>query len=392
MAKISKKQGSNKTTTEPLSPTTLRKTVNIKISTPIDFSSYMQEEHKSRHETLKNDEKNIASIESFVTSIKKIGYGNVISVENKLIDRKNKLKLLKDQSDSVDYNSLVFSKVYQHASFEGEELTISKPYVRHYGINSEKVVNFKGQILCKELLHPVESLLFEKAIAYLTRQCSVSMYVKLNGKSYSSHVVLVDIFPRKEDNRDIYNNFIIEFDKERKESIVETHTVVLLKNTDKEVILIDPTQKSFSEFLNGSVIGNYTINIYEQRERIYSPKTKDKNIGSPRDCTDIAVKIAFELMEQQIACNNVETVIENALNQISNVDLPKGFKFFRPLQSSDHALRKAAKGFVDSINEKVLAVLDPTKINTLEEVQGVSHLIGECGIGQLDPSVVDTYF
>jgi hypothetical protein len=124
-------------------------------------------------------------------------------------------------------------------------------------------------------------------------------------------------------------------------------------------VLIDPSQKTYSENLQNILEKEHLVQdlILGSSEKVYgvagypSPNNKprytnDPNAPAPRDCVDIAVKIAFELNEQQkkpgVPLGDVET---NMLRQISNepkhaVHLMKmGKVIIRDLQSSNFETR-----------------------------------------------------
>lgn len=212
---------------------------------------------------------------------------------------------------------------------------------------------------------------------------------------------MVSFFPRRGN----------EFDKFLSESITvvvdantpteaETHTIALWKTGPEEITIIDPTDKTFSQFLREILEIKYqgikfrieNTNIEGVEGKIYKPKHHNFNkkqqelVNSlARDCTDIAVKIAFELNERQtnLEVDTVDLVLFGTIEQISNANLPKEIGLFSALQSSDFNIRKAAKELIDTdttTDSLILKTLDITKVTTLEEIQEVSTLCGALNI------------
>ncbi|MBL4705208.1 MAG: hypothetical protein JKY54_11855 [Flavobacteriales bacterium] len=171
------------------------------------------------------------------------------------------------------------------------------PRTIRYAINSSAVPELTGIYLDKEMLHPIEEALFGSAFVLLE-----NVRVEAgNEEQYLNNIVLVDFFVRDDD----------KIKKYKETEAPETHTVALWKKTNSEYILIDPSNTKFSTFLvpllnklnvmQGKKISELPI----EGGILYGPGKEPTGYSSPlqlqkpRDCTDIAVKIAFELNEQQ---------------------------------------------------------------------------------------------
>ena len=158
---------------------------------------------------------------------------------------------------------------------------------------------------------------------YILQQ-AINQLLESKGKT-----VLVDIFARE-------NGAI----KVLKDSIPETHTIVLYKNPpsiDKkhEILVIDPSNFLFSshlsnlngttkhELLNKITTIHKTLQIYKPISDYTGP-----NPDQYRDCIDIAVKIAFGLdreKDQAISLDNMkdsQTVKIISNNQTINKSMP----------------------------------------------------------------------
>jgi hypothetical protein len=212
--------------------------------------------------------------------------------------------------------------------------------------------------------------------------------IPVDTRPLAHNMVLIDIFPRK----DVGGTFFISLDS--KVSGPETHTVVLWKTKEHEITLIDPTNEKFSHFLVGQTInGCRIISGQDPESQIYSndPRNPKKE---PRDCTDIAVKIAFELDEcQQRTTTNVETVKRQVIDTISNQNIMS--TPWRNLaldtwdfHSSDYSTRHGYKIAVDKflkLPPTISTVIDFKKIKSTQDIDDITKLlVGEEGLLTMD--------
>lgn len=106
----------------------------------------------------------------------------------------------------------------------------------------------------------------------------------------------------------------------------------------------------------------YGVSIYPANNRVTGYSNYEDANPKPRDCIDIAVKIAFELNQQQRACNNFEQIRNNTKEQISNVKKNAlylnrfGEVVIRELQSSDYQVRSEAKNLLKEISDKFSSI------------------------------------
>lgn len=330
------------------------------------------------------------------------------------IDNKNEeLNLLNNYQDINDEFTW-FIKFYQPSplnmneplieSEQGLILDPSIPLIPYFGINAQnpKILN---QPLSHTELHSIEKYIFEEAIKYLETQCAADEYLRIRDQETSvlpNNIALVNFFPRLKDatqnnnkgnKAKIKEEYKIEREKDSDE--IHTHTIVLWKILDDKIMIIDPSNSSFSNFLkdilpaiilnrfefliegNGIGLKNPQINIIKTIYKI------DDNKGSiaKRDCSDIAVKIGFELNQKQ-ANFEIKTPAEclsQSIEQISiNTDkFPGGLKLFKPLQSSDLGVREEAKKLKDTVlglkiqNKSFLEELDLTRFDSCVEPQEI---------------------
>lgn len=267
-------------------------------------------------------------------------------------------------------------------------------------------------------MHPVEFSIFNKALDYLKDKIDAGTFLNIREPIEAlpkpNNVVLVSFFPRSgsESDKFLLNETKTIVADEKIPNEVEIHTIALWKTGPKEITIIDPTDRIFSQFLKKTLEETYHNVVFQIEDygieavdgKIYKPKhcSDKKLLEFARDCTDIAVKIAFELNEKQTdqSVKSIKAALVGAVEQISNTSLPKEIGLFKPLQSSDVDTRLSAKKLIDkaitvtqklieattddkakkSFDQFFLKALDITKITNLEEIQEVSNLIGTLNI------------
>ena len=303
------------------------------------------------------------------------------------------------QGDLIDKDGC-FLKVYQQDA-QNQLVTAAKPYVYHYGIDPEHAKCLVGHIIAQDFLHPIEELLLDASINRLKVSLDAEAFLSSNAanKPYAHIMVLIDIFVRK---LDIAGNMCIKHDgngiPDYGKGTPATHTVVLWKTKEKELTLIDPNNADFSNVLVGKVLAGYKIVAGQELTAKLLYSTNDKPAGyqnyqdspiTPRDCTDIAVKVAFELEEHQLTCVSIDAIKQQVVTQISNQEvlnsiLPDAFNT-RALQSSDHTVRVKSKKIVDDFlaasqsmkPDHLKKIIEVKQIKTLEDVEFVTQLLGE---------------
>jgi hypothetical protein len=193
-----------------------------------------------------------------------------------------------------------------------------------------------------KMLHPLEVLILQDAIDHL--------------KDLEKKTVLVDIFARNDDNS-------IRQEHDRP----ETHSVVLYKNQN-EIIVIDPSDPVFSRHLAYNNMrlfrdGDDPVDIVSPlKEKIYVPVKDHTGPGSDqfRDCTDVAVKLAFGLnkLEGDIVAGNIESL--DVVREVTNNEGIGKELFFdsreitaRFRQSSEDIIRSKISKLVKAINDQI---------------------------------------
>ena len=285
-------------------------------------------------------------------------------------------------------NLEAFEEVKQEELQPQVPITQGGPLVKRFGINPETVPGVVGYNITYDRLHYVEQEVFNLAIQELSDKSSAQAFqfqrtiknienITLKAafqilknkpltqiQEYPHNVVVVDIFAREQAK--------IKEDK----YLPETHTVVLWKKRDNKIVLIDPNNAKFSEHIKEACQKSFNKDLTLSNIKkgiIYS--TNDKKTSycdyntepQPRDCIDIAVKIAFEINEQQSRRTNLNDIETSTFNAISNnttlnTDLPKVLDttFIREIQSSNYKVRKDAIITIRK-NEEVIKAFIPNR-------------------------------
>lgn len=226
-------------------------------------------------------------------------------------------------------NGIIFEQVYQQNIRKKDltnfvsDLVDNKPVVIRYGINPSALGVVVGQPLDKKVLHPIEESLLQLAGEYLNKAPHAELVLSKESKLYPNNVVLVDIFVREDG----------KIKQDESSNKPETHTIVLWRKKELEILLIDPSRVDFSKELIGSIKSFLKVEVKLHNPTggvIYGTGGKETGYSElksttiaehkHRDCVDIATKIGFEINELQIDENVLSLEqIERAINlQISN--------------------------------------------------------------------------
>ncbi|WPY01746.1 hypothetical protein Trichorick_01664 (plasmid) [Candidatus Trichorickettsia mobilis] len=292
-----------------------------------------QETRKEEAESVFKDIKILQDNETFVT---------INNTNDRILNARLNLKELQQISE----DNVVFVIEYQKSIAQPYMMQQNDcPLVKRFGINPETVKGATGYGIAGDKLHYVEKKIFDTAFEELNLQTSAEAsknQMQMQNSGYLNNVVLVDIFERV--------NGIITGDEN---SIPKTHTVVLWKKTDKEIVLIDPSKQNFSSFLK-NVLSDEKIkielpNLPSKDGILYGINYNDysNKLIKKRDCIDIAVKIGFELNELQKELSDINIIQSSAIKQLTNDfnnndalnSVKKLILPFEDLQSSDRERR-----------------------------------------------------
>lgn len=303
---------------------------------------------------------------------------------NELNTKLKKLEVYEQNIDTID-NSAIYKDLYSNNEGNtvlkhGIELSSVKKLAEIYNKQHNKLSLIKTQGSQTEskksnksnkeaqpdiLLHPLEVKLIQDAITSL--------------KTSEQKTALIDIFART-DKEDI--NIDI------KTGIPETHTVVLYKNSENEVVIIDPSNSNFSRHIalntnNELIDGTVRIIAPEKEIKIYSPASKDKIGPNPdqyRDCIDIAVKLAFGLNKREGKIDPIKLaelpVIQEITNQtVINETFEQNSGVVRIRQASEDNVRYFSKKLIDKFNQQLKIVLQYKKaVDTITEKENIEKL------------------
>lgn len=176
------------------------------------------------------------------------------------------------------------------------------------------------------ILQPTEYVLFQLAKDYLAMP--------------NNHVALLDIVARE--------NGAIKQDTTNSK-FPETHTILLWKKTDSTIFVIDPNQKTFSDFVVqtlqalGEDINNepaLSTTFYKNNYLLENGEPKiGSGAGYMRDCIDIAIKVGFELNRLVGPGNSDEEILKRLYAKLSNEaignNLSKALNSVRDAHSTD---------------------------------------------------------
>ena len=226
----------------------------------------------------------------------------------------DKTKFIKSKVQSQDKNSIIEDELFYVDQYQYKDS--QKSDVLHFGLNTyldalQGEINIynkskKDKFELKSLSKGSEDKRIDAMLDFKNKASNVlTEYEKIIvneavGYLYGSKqkTVLLDFFVRDADNSIQVN----------KSGIPEVHTVVLYNQANK-LLLIDPSNTTFSYILAGAH-PDIILCINEQMQ-IYKPLASDKTGSLPdqwRDCVDIAVKLAFALNSNKdlIKINNIQ--------------------------------------------------------------------------------------
>lgn len=256
-----------------------------------------------------------------------------------------------DQGDSVIRYGINTTKELSHIAKEynrGLEFLNPKVILEDPSVSSGKKKGAKSNQSNKDeqaniTLHPLEVINLQNAINYLSTK-------------EENKTVLIDIFARDPQTG------MIKW-QEDNPLLPETHTVVLFKNSEKQLVVIDPSNSSFSKHLSTNtkmlISDDIQILVPQKEVRIYE---QDKKIGTGsepykyRDCIDIAVKIAFGLSKIEKVDQDKIGFLEVIQEVTNQEDVNKNLFFSK--QDSIARIRQASNDEVRKLSEKILNNID----------------------------------
>ena len=383
------------------------------ISSSSSFSSVdpsKGEIHESLHE-LKSPEHDYCKSGSITPSTQGRGKFNPIDLKQALIDlQKTRTDLIASEESEEKITKIMHSYRAElelsHIKAESEkgQLFFTIEYrenigsgepqgslVKRFGINPKAVEKAAHYGIAGNVLHFAEKKILDYALQELESKPSAE---ESEGGVFAHNVVVVDIFAREGGRVKV----------EAKTNLPETHAIVLWKKSGREIVLIDPNKCDFSQHIANA------LNLLHDEDKfsvaeipkgvIYSSgelghSEYADSTPKSRDCIDIAIKMAFEINEQQyrIPFTNREEyiaqIIKRVYEQISNksnlnkaVTLMDG-TFIRQLQSTQREIRESANKVLRDSNMpqiwknfKLLGIADPSyplieKVVSSKSIQGL---------------------
>jgi hypothetical protein len=207
----------------------------------------------------------------------------------------------------------------------------------------------------QHMLHPLEVLNIRQAL----EAC----------QTHIQKTVLIDIFARDEKTSVI---------KLEDNGAPKVHTVVLYLQQDRDrdqVLVIDPSNSEFSKHLAGNsdlIFLPHTrilpreVLVPPTQVKIYSPPSGVETglkPHEPRNCTDIAVKLAFGLNKHAGNIDIKDLASLSAIQQVGNNESVNKSLFFEPIeaiarirQASNDDLREGIDKVLTSMQRQIKAV------------------------------------
>ena len=137
------------------------------------------------------------------------------------------------------------------------------------------------------------------------------------------NIALVDVFPREFNNKNTGVGTI-------NTKSLDTHTALLYKTTENNILVLDPNNPMFSSHLSKYQDDTYTLQTLcttDPSFKIYSRPEKSETGFAPekyRDCIDIAVKVAFVLNNSGNSYRNFDEIMNSQVIKLitnnSNID------------------------------------------------------------------------
>ncbi|MGR3912841.1 MAG: hypothetical protein QRY71_06020 [Candidatus Rhabdochlamydia sp.] len=235
-----------------------------------------------------------------------------VSISPRVIDRKSS-------------NSNRFERRYNILSYDNKlnQISETQKYVQRIAIDSSTPKDINNT---KDLCFKREAEVFKKSLDYLLGLQQNTPIQNQTLKHSVPNIILLDVF--------VWENQKVNIEKGK----FVFHTVCLWQEKSNEITLIDPSKLSFSYntiknhfekykiknnnnqiVLNFEKFGNLSPSNFEEKIVFYkgdiNPSRED---GTPRDCIDIAVKIAFILSTYHPTNKNRDAIIEE-LKKLSNI-------------------------------------------------------------------------
>jgi hypothetical protein len=262
------------------------------------------------------------------------------------------------------------------------------PQVMRFGINPEALdgaVTDKSYTIPANQLHFVEKEVLKLALDRLSRTLLPTTFEE---GVFAHNVVVVDIFAREKAG----------LKKITGTDSPEIHAIVLWKPVEEYIVIIDLNKREFSEHiigkLNSKCEGTITFTAPPiPGSVIYTTQGKEtgySNYTDPhpkaRDCIDVAVKLAFEINEQEQAMRSItrrgisledpETITGHVIERISNrkrlnpavTELDE--TVLREIQSSDKNTRDRAITYLlenTPMIKKIKKNLDSPSLQSIQE-------------------------
>lgn len=281
-----------------------------------------------------------------------------------IIHKQISIKIIMQQS-SISPRSITISKIIIDINYVLQKYNVTDDFTMIDHSNLFYITTYKNTTNNLEVTHceiNSQSVTYTNFITYKKNYETLLCHI--------THHILMKYFNNTNANIFIMTDFFIINDIKQ---IVDTHTITLYKHfsNDLEINIIDPNNFTYSKNFVTSIGDShiFTLKILEyKQEKLYSNindkdciKINDESILKPdydsqffiqRDCTDISLKICYELYEliKIFGLNPIDQLtnelIKHITNQkINNDDIHKYIDgtLLRSIHSSDNTERTNAQ-------------------------------------------------
>ncbi len=200
-------------------------------------------------------------------------------------------------------------------------------------------------------LTPLEIITLKDAVKYLDTNHNIK-------------AVCVDIFAREHDGK-------IRLQEEKDRTTVETHVIVIHKNSNQEYCIVDPSNSNYSKHLeyNSEIIfGNTQAKFIAPTKEVIIYKGVKENTGPGkdqyRDCIDIAVKLTFGFNKAQSILDIKNLGSNNTVQKISN---DPDIDSLIPRAKIPFKIKQASTDIIMDILKEMLFKIE-TNLNMLEKL------------------------
>lgn len=296
---------------------------------------------------------------------------NYLNYENK-----EKCSITPDTTYNIYYenaNDNIYYTFYQEKIKIRKSISCDLPLCFRIAIDKDKVneTNYidtlqKIQIRAEEVLLKLQT---------------VDEYYGQGIQEYPNNSFIIDVF--EHENKDKSKEYVPKCGK--------THMIILLRKTDDNIQIYDPSNSDFSQRISKYFTENsknkfsYSVIEHPSQKEFYKVKDKDhvgyssysEEFPLSRTCKDIAVKISFELGELQKQKYDKDKLSAGIFSQLSNM-LKKIYFYdcacIREVQSTNNKIRKDAVNFIIN-SRKIMEIYYCASLIQIQKIKSMHPIL-----------------